>query len=249
MFIIRSIKSSEEKRSITSQKERERLKSHTQHSLFDKLYQKQQESRNTPYNPGYSLNNQLQSSFKGKQEAPANMYSRSFMYVKVQSPNMRLDISGPKVAFAGTPKSDLSDQLTQYLAGSQSKGDLDLELSQTRLENTPAKGVGFPNLPTQEYLELKQAFDLTQSMIETTTVKQSETKIQSLKNMLPNLKRSPNRLRAEKVRQSKQSNLSEKPPKYKALKIKNEELDLPKNTLKQSVMSVNTGKGTIIVQS
>lgn len=65
--------------------------------------------------------------------------------------------------------------------------------------------------------------------------------------MLPNLKRSPNRLRAEKVRQSKQSNLSEKPPKYKALKIKNEELDLPKNTLKQSVMSVNTGKGTIIV--
>jgi len=60
------------------------------------------------------------------------MYSRSFMYVKVQHPNMRLDISVPKSApNHQTPKSE-SDQLTNYLGGSVAIKDLELEFSQSR---------------------------------------------------------------------------------------------------------------------
>jgi len=38
-----------------------------------------------------------------KIEPPPEMYSRSFMYVKMHQPNMRLDISQPKSTFEVSP--------------------------------------------------------------------------------------------------------------------------------------------------
>lgn len=79
------------------------------------------------------------------------MYSRSFMYVKMHQPNMRLDISQPKSTF------EVSPSQAQLLLNKSKNGN-DLAAAQAAIP-----------VNTQDYIENQENKNTTQEMDNTLT--------------------------------------------------------------------------------